>query len=271
MKSGVVAGIAMLVLVHASIAMAEKPPATCAGAGSDGRACNDGRFCTVDDRCAAGVCVGLERPCGGEVGFCRVGRCDEAQDRCVAVSREPACIDRCNTNKLTKFYRKGWDKGFDAVTRAWDRREQRCQRIDDFAERIARQVAGAQRAADPDASQHAHKRCRAAGVVDGAYAALEGVQGLCDQVCFLDGELVGTIAAATYCELALASAEPLAVVDWMRGPVDTCGLGYEIACDGTFIGATIDYVSEAGVCEEYTAGVHETAWDESRDRSCDAP
>jgi hypothetical protein len=271
MKLWVMAGALLLASILVPVAAsAGRPAATCAAAGSDGRACDDGLYCTVDDRCAAGVCLGVERPCGGEVGFCQVGRCDEARDRCTAVSR-PGCVDRCDTAKLTRFYRKGWDKGFDAVQRAWDRRDQRCLRIDDFADRIARRVGDAQRAADPDANQRAHRRCRAAGVVDGAYAALEGIQGLCDQVCYLDGEVVGTIAAATYCELAFGADGPLDVVEWVRGPIDTCGLGYEIACDGTFIGTTIDYASDAGVCEPFTTGSYQLAWDETRDRACDAP
>ena len=45
--------------------------------------CDDGLFCTVADVCAAGVCGGSPRDCSAVGDQCRVGTCDEAQDRCI--------------------------------------------------------------------------------------------------------------------------------------------------------------------------------------------
>lgn len=47
-------------------------------------ACDDGRFCTVDDRCVNRVCVGVARDCSGliEDPACQRAPCDEAGDRC---------------------------------------------------------------------------------------------------------------------------------------------------------------------------------------------
>jgi hypothetical protein len=50
----------------------------------DGTACDDGRFCSVDDMCRQGSCVGTPRPCQGS-GPCRLGVCDEDRDQCVLV------------------------------------------------------------------------------------------------------------------------------------------------------------------------------------------
>ncbi len=51
---------------------------------SDGTLCSNGLFCVVNERCAAGACIGGEpRDCSAAGGGCRDGACDEAQDQCV--------------------------------------------------------------------------------------------------------------------------------------------------------------------------------------------
>jgi hypothetical protein len=246
----------------------EPRAAGCAAPGTDGQPCEDGLWCTVEDRCHAGACLGEERPCADAVGFCHVATCDEATDACVATAREPGCVDRCAAPKLRKFYRKGWQKGFQAVSRAWDRRGGDCTRSEAFVQRISARVEAAQAQADPEANAKAHKACRRAGVLDGAFAALAVVQGLCDQVCFLDGEVVGGLAARSFCALAASAGAPPEVDGWLRGPVDACGLSYETGCDATFIGDTID---GAAGCPGYTEGAWEAPWDATRARACDQP
>lgn len=54
------------------------------GAGNEGAACDDYQFCTVDDRCAAGSCVGDPHPCDPPDG-CFVFQCDEAVRACSSV------------------------------------------------------------------------------------------------------------------------------------------------------------------------------------------
>jgi hypothetical protein len=243
----------------------------CSSPHSEGKSCNDGLFCTVEDRCAGGVCIGEERPCNDVVGFCSVGTCDEVHDTCVAEPREDDCTDLCDTNKLKKFYRKGWKQGFQVVSKIWDRRAENCASIDDFVDQVFTRLETAHRFNDNEANEKAHRRCRKAGVLDGAYAALDDIQNLCDQVCFLDGDLVGRLSAATYCEMAIGADGPLDVASWIRGPIGTCGFSYEVACDGSFIGASLDYVNDAGACAPMTEGAYATPWDNTRDRSCDFP
>jgi hypothetical protein len=49
----------------------------------DNSGCEDGSFCTVDDRCFDGVCRARRpRTCPNANAGCRVGRCNEAADRC---------------------------------------------------------------------------------------------------------------------------------------------------------------------------------------------
>jgi len=51
----------------------------------DGTACDDGLFCTINNVCATGVCVGDARDCSGMPGECfNPGVCNEALDQCDA-------------------------------------------------------------------------------------------------------------------------------------------------------------------------------------------
>jgi uncharacterized protein (TIGR03382 family) len=47
-------------------------------------ACNDGLFCTTQDHCASGLCVGAAMDCSASTGACTLGVCDETLDRCRA-------------------------------------------------------------------------------------------------------------------------------------------------------------------------------------------
>lgn len=62
--------------------------ATC---GQDGEICDDGMYCTVNDRCRAGKCVGDERACDDGVACNGAESCDETQDECVAA--KSTCAD----------------------------------------------------------------------------------------------------------------------------------------------------------------------------------
>jgi cysteine-rich repeat protein len=54
----------------------------------DGTPCDDGAFCTADDRCSAGVCQGGGDTC--PAGGCSAG-CDETADRCLAAGSGFEC------------------------------------------------------------------------------------------------------------------------------------------------------------------------------------
>ena len=256
-------------LATADVSAAAHPPRNCAVAGNEGLSCDDGLYCTVEDTCHAGVCVGEERPCASAVGFCSLGTCDEAHDSCVPTPRSASCVDRCDTVKLKRIYRRGWQRGFEAVSKAWDRRHGNCDRSDAFVNRVSTRLENALAEQDSEASIKVQKRCRKAGVMDGSFAALDVVQSLCDQTCFLDGDFTGKLAAEGYCEMALADG-PLDLAGWSRGPLNTCGLNYEVACDSTFIGESLDYSNANGApCQAATVGAYETSWNNSRDESCD--
>jgi hypothetical protein len=247
------------------------PPRNCAAANAEGKNCDDGLYCTVDDTCHAGACVGQERPCVNAVGFCAAATCDEAHDTCVAEPIGASCVDRCDTVKLKKFYRKGWQRGFESISKEWDRRRSNsCDRSDAFVDGVTARLEEALGQQDSEATNQQHKRCRQAGIVDGSFAALGAIQSFCDTTCFLDGDLTGKMAAEAYCEMALAADGPLDLSGWIRGPLDTCGLNYEVACDSSFVGESFEYRNAAGAqCESRTLPPYEESWDDSRLESCD--
>ena len=52
---------------------------------ADNTPCDDGSFCTVDNVCQQGSCVGESRDCSGLDDQCNEGSCSESQESCVAV------------------------------------------------------------------------------------------------------------------------------------------------------------------------------------------
>ena len=54
--------------------------------------CNDGSFCTVDDTCDDGQCVGSARDCGDKNG-CTTDSCNDDADTCVNANNAIACDD----------------------------------------------------------------------------------------------------------------------------------------------------------------------------------
>jgi hypothetical protein len=62
---------------------------------NDGTACDDGLYCTINDKCTAGACAGDPNTCAPPGDICLIGTCDEASNTCVAVpgNNGSACDD----------------------------------------------------------------------------------------------------------------------------------------------------------------------------------
>ena len=113
-----------------------------------------------------------------------------------------------------------------------------------------------------------HKRCRYAGAMEGIFAELECIQNECWQICFMDGDRVGRIEAKAFCDLVIEAEGNVDAEDWLRGPVDVCGLSYQIGCDAAFLAVPVTYENEFGACVEY---IKLESWDQSRLKACDYP
>lgn len=62
----------------------------------EGTPCDDGKWCTYGDRCASGVCVGVQRDCQ-DADFCTVEECSETFQTCVSgqLNDAEACEQIC--------------------------------------------------------------------------------------------------------------------------------------------------------------------------------
>ncbi len=65
---------------------------------SDGTACPDGNFCTVNDVCQAGTCATQPRDCTSANDSCNVGVCNEGADACQPVARPNGTM--CNDGQF---------------------------------------------------------------------------------------------------------------------------------------------------------------------------
>lgn len=59
---------------------------------ADGTLCDDGKFCTTDDKCTAGVCGGIARDCSDGID-CTSDSCDDSNDRCKNTPNDSYCSD----------------------------------------------------------------------------------------------------------------------------------------------------------------------------------
>ena len=77
----------------------QNPPA------NDGGNCNDGKFCTIDDRCLRGQCVGEARDCDDK-DQCTDDVCDDTLNRCVHTPHRRYCNDSnpCTVNDRCNHY-----------------------------------------------------------------------------------------------------------------------------------------------------------------------
>jgi hypothetical protein len=160
-------------------------------------------------------------------------------------------------------YRTGLRLGKNLVKSAWGN-VRNCDRIDYFHEVLSDNVSRLTLPENPSASTV----CRYTGTVDGVYRELEDQYGTCADECFLDGELAGQLSGEVYCELSIALGGLVEADDFLRGPVEVCGLSFEIGCDSAFIGTTVDYVNEYGACEPFTEDDFFGVWDQARNNQC---
>ena len=102
-----------------------------------------------------------------------------------------------------------------------------------------------------------HAQCRYSGFVDGVMQAMGDLSVYCLDSCFANGETIGRLAAHAYCTLG-TEAE-----DYVRGPVATCGLSYELGCDVSFMVGTAACSGEPEGWNRYRA--RHCAWSAPRE------
>jgi hypothetical protein len=163
-----------------------------------------------------------------------------------------------------RAYQAGLRGGAYTVRSAWNGVRRDCDRIELFQDIVSNNVSRLtlrRRASE-------YVICRFTGTVDGVYDELDALWGECDEQCFAEGEFIGEMAAQVYCELSLALGGLETADRFIRGPVQTCGMNFEMGCDFAFIDTTYNYSNMLGECSPYTEGDFEEVWDETRNNQC---
>jgi hypothetical protein len=255
---------------------------------SDGSTCDDGLFCTVEDACAGGACLGKPRDCRGLDNECHVGSCDEERVSCVAQDRAQGtpcddglfCTldDACENGVCTGVVRDCTESGDQCNTGACNEKENRC---------VAQPKADGNPCDDGNACRIGevcnHGTCSSGAPVNCSAAADQchvatcdetGVEGNCDTIELVadgtscDDDLFCTVGDA--CNAGLCGGKPRECEEFN----DQCNFGLcdeneavcrrlplpkDTACDdGAF--CTVDDVCKAGTCAGTPRDCSE--WDE---------
>lgn len=118
--------------------------------------------------------------------------------------------------------------------------------------------------------------CTYTGTVDGIYNQLDKIWDTCQTDCAEEGRLTGEFAAQVYCDLSIALNGLENADEFMRGPVQICGLEFENACDAEFIYWSLGYPDpydmtipvEDRACLLYTEDKFEDVWNQTRINQC---
>jgi len=162
-----------------------------------------------------------------------------------------------------RSYRAGYRQGEYLVNAAWNR-VSNCDEIETFETLVMNSVS--RYTLNEGASLSTV--CRYSAVIT---AILDGIDSLywdCEELCTQDGELAGDISGQAYCELSIALGGLAEADDFIRGPVQICGLAFEIACDQTFEVVTTSYSNDDGECVVYTEGEFEAVWRQAQNNQC---
>ena len=168
------------------------------------------------------------------------------------------------TGRSVRFYQRGIEQGRGLVRAAWVGVGQDFDMLDQFQNVIIENI---ERLTLPAGASDA-LICRYTGTVDGVYDELDALYEEVANQCFMDGEMIGEMAAEVYCELSLALGGLASADRFLRGPVYTCGVNFEIACDSKFMGESRAFTNALGACLPYTQGTFRQVWDDTRNNQC---
>jgi hypothetical protein len=228
--------------------------------------CDDGLFCTTGDRCSVDTCIGIRRDCSHLGDLCQYGMCNEDTARCATeLLGGPDCVDPCAAPARKRAFRVGRALGMARIRSLW-RNINDCDQVEAFEVRVVNAISEIE---PPAGDTPPIRQCRFAGRIEGVIAQLEHLQAVCSAVCYMDGDLVGHLAAKLYCDLAIDSGGELEAEQWFRQPVNVCGLTYQVACDTRYLGDTKTYSNDLGSCLPYTEEPFWEVWERTRLRCCD--
>jgi hypothetical protein len=169
----------------------------------------------------------------------------------------------CQGARESRAFNAGTVSGHSLVRQAWANVND-CDQIETFETIITDDLSGYQ--VPPGSSSYTI--CRFTGIVAGMLDELDAQFQNCQDQCLAEGETAGNISAIAYCQLSIALGG-LATADWfLRGPVQVCGLNFQVGCDSSFVGDTENYSNSHGACLPYTQNPFTAVWTQARNNQC---
>jgi hypothetical protein len=169
----------------------------------------------------------------------------------------------CQATRDQRAYATGQRSGASLIRQAW-RSVNDCDRVEQFEDLVMNTVD----AYAPGPAPTNYSLCRYSGVIDGILNELDNTFIGCSDACLLEGQFAGELSAVAYCELSIA-LDGLATADaFLRGPVQVCGLNFEVGCDSEFLGVCTNYQNDEGSCLPYTEDTFFAVFDQARTNQC---
>lgn len=169
----------------------------------------------------------------------------------------------CAASRDTLAFNAGYTAGKSLVRQAWARLNS-CDKIDQLEAAVKTAI---QRSV-PTTSPTQYLQCRFSGMVSGMEAQVNGLFGTCADACFLEGQFVGEIAAIAYCELSILLGGLGLDELLIRGPVETCGLTFEVGCDANFETTALNYSNPFGQCLPFVRAPFEEVFFQAQNNQC---
>jgi hypothetical protein len=171
--------------------------------------------------------------------------------------------DECQDSVSQRAYNAGALTGASLTRQAWNAVND-CDRVEDFETIILNTLD------KYDLPQNApnYLICRYSGLVQGILDTLDILYQNCVEQCEAEGEIAGDVSAIAYCELSIALGGLTSADAFIRGPVQVCGLSFEVGCDSMFNATSLVYANAMGTCLPYTEDPFDVVWDQARYYQC---
>jgi hypothetical protein len=160
-----------------------------------------------------------------------------------------------------KAFLDGKKLGPSLVRQAWNGFAGGCAKIEEFADKVSAAFAKPNVVAPTQFTE-----CRYLGWVQGALEQVDTFFTTCADTCFVEGEFVGALVADTYCQLSIAFGGLATADEFIRGPVEVCGLSFETACDSTYLTKTVGF--PGGQCVPFTRAPFTAVYQQTQHNQC---
>lgn len=154
----------------------------------------------------------------------------------------------CSGALNTRAFNVGKMTGTSLLRQAWNAVND-CDRIEEFEDMVIPVLLRY----SPGDAPTPYTQCRFLGLVQGMLDELDGLFTGCANQCFQEGQFAGELSALAYCELSIALGGLVTADQFLRGPVQVCGLSFELGCDSKFSTFATFYTNDLGErCEPFT-------------------